>query len=244
MATRDLIEPLTKEDDPKRWLERFDAVASWHNLVDEKKSNALVALMGAEVYGLVADAILPDVPANKSFDELKATLLEQMRPKRLAIAERYDFNQVTQGQGTVSEFLRKLRYAAAKCEFGPNLDERLRDQFVFGIASKEALKKMLTLKLADLTLKKATDIAVADEVVRNTQENWSSCGDSAEVHRVQRVDRGLSTQVNKDSAEKKEWIEMPLLWEIWSCESELLAERIDLLSVWQKRSCAAGMQTN
>ena len=43
---------------------------------------------------------------------------------------------------------------------------------------------------------------MADEAVRNTQENWSSGGDSAEVHRVQRADRGFSSRVNKDGAEQ------------------------------------------
>ena len=181
------IEPLSKGQDPLRWLQRFDAYAGWHEFTNDKKKLALLALMGSEMYGLLADAVLPDIPANKTFDELTLLLKAQLQPRRLAIAERYEFNKTRQSSSeSVSDFVRKLRYAAINCEFGTQLEDRLRDQLVFGIGSRDALKKMLILKLSDLTLKKAIDIALADEAVAG--QSWSTpCTldeDTADVRKI------------------------------------------------------------
>ena len=90
------IEPLSKGQDPLRWLQRFDAYAGWHEFTNDKKKLALLAVMGSEMYGLLADAVLPDIPANKTFDELTLLLKAQLQPRRLAIAERYEFNKTRQ----------------------------------------------------------------------------------------------------------------------------------------------------
>lgn len=186
MATRprELLEPLKRGDDPTRWILQFDAVAAWQELTDEGKAkNALLALMGTEAFNMVADAIVPDKPGEKSLKELKEILLEQFQPRRLPIAARYEFSKLRQGGDDVHTYVRKLRASAEDCEFAAELDSRLRDQFVFGITNQDALKKMLTEKLADLTLKKAIEIATAYEAVRASQKNWQP--ETGSICRVQ-----------------------------------------------------------
>ena len=51
--------------------------------------------------------------------------------------------------------LRKLRSTAEDCQFGQQLEEHIGDQLIFGLSSQEALKKMLTENISDLTLKRA-----------------------------------------------------------------------------------------
>ncbi len=59
---------------------------------------------------------------------------------------------------SVAEFMAELRRLATQCEFGMNLDDSLRDRLVCGLRSS---RKLLTK--ADLTLKKALDLAVSME---------------------------------------------------------------------------------
>ena len=112
---------------------------------------------------LIADAVLPALPADKSFDELEKLLVEQVQPRKLAIAARYEFNQLKQGSDSLANFIQKLRNAAEDCSFSAQLEDRIHDQFVFSIANIHALKAMLIMKIEHLTLEKAINVAVSQE---------------------------------------------------------------------------------
>ena len=132
-----LLEPLTKDMDPNSWLDRFEAAISFKEVKDDKKSNALISSLSSEVYDLLADALIPLKPTGQTFDQLVNVLKAQMRPQRSAIASRYHFHQLKQEENDSPMFMRHLRCAAADCEFGNQLDDRLRDQFIFGLANDD-----------------------------------------------------------------------------------------------------------
>ena len=206
MATSSLIEPLKKDEDPERWLQRFKAVAAWQNWTGDDKRNAFLALIGADGYNLLADAVIPHTPADNTFDELTQLLTAQIQPKKLAIAARFDFSRLKQeSDESVLKYIRKLRCAAEDCQFGTQLEDRLRDQLVFGIRSTEALQKMLTEKLDVLTLKKATEIALAHEAVQENQQSWkgSLSGATADVCRV-KMDHIAKRNYSKTKGKKQQ----------------------------------------
>lgn len=175
-SSREFIAPLKRGEDATRWLLQFEAVAAWQEISEEndRQKNALLAMMGTEAFNMVADAIVPKKPAEVSLKDLKEILLEQFQPKKLPIAARFEFSKLRQGEDDIPTYVRKLRAAADDCEFGQELESRLRDQFVFGIANIDALRKMLTEKLSDLTLKKAIEMATAHEAVKKSQKNWQA----------------------------------------------------------------------
>ena len=194
MATSLIIEPLTKGQDPERWLQRFKAIAKWQGLVDDKLKYSFLASIGPEVYDLLADAVLPKEPSDFKFDDLCAHVRSQLQPKKLPIAARYDFCRLKQEEGdTVKVFVRKLRNAAEDCQFDSQLEDRLRDQLVFGIRNREARCKMLTEDLKTLTLDKAIQLAVAHEAVQSNQSRWREQS-SSELCRI-KVDRSLTFHI-------------------------------------------------
>jgi len=171
MATTNVaIEPLRKGSNFGRWLQRFEAQMEWQTVTDEKKKHALLALLGPEAFDLVADACLPRKPAESTYTALVKVLSTQLQPKKLPIAARYEFYQLKQDEDNVNTYLRKLKNASEECVFGVQLNDRLRDQLVFGLSNKDALKRMLTEKLDDLTLEKATEIANSYEAVYASQK--------------------------------------------------------------------------
>jgi len=180
MATT-TIEPLRKDSNVSNWLQRFEAAMTWQAVNDEKKKYALLASLGTEAFELVADSCLPKKPAEKSYQELVSLIKLQITKKKLPIAARYEFYQLRQNSDDVKTYVRKLRHYADDCEFGGQLDDRLRDQFVIGQANKEALKRMLTEKLGDLTISKAIDIATAFEVAQASHLQISGTGGSDHV---------------------------------------------------------------
>ena len=85
------------------------------------------------------------------------TLVEQLRAfygkKPSLMAARSDFTQLSQRENqTLDEFALELRVQAAKCDFGAELTTRLRDQFVAGVHSERARKRLMerdTISLED-----------------------------------------------------------------------------------------------
>lgn len=169
MATSS-IEPLKKGINVSRWLQRFEAQMTWQAVNEEKKKYALIALLGPEAFELVADSCLPREPAEKTYKELVEIIKKQLMPTKLPIAARYEFYQLRQGVEDVKTYVRKLQHASDSCAFGNQLNDRLRDQLVIGLSSKEAVKRMLTEKLSDLTLEKTIEIATAFEAVHDSQK--------------------------------------------------------------------------
>jgi len=181
MATNLTIEPLRKDSNVSIWLQRFEAAMTWQAVSDEKKKFALLASLGGDAFELVADSCLPKKPSEKSYQEIVTLIKQQISAKRLPIAVRYEFYQLRQGKDDIKTYVRKLRHCADECEFGNQLDDRLRDQFVIGLSNKEALKRMLTEKLADLSITKAIDIASAFEVAQYSQQQLAGERYSSEV---------------------------------------------------------------
>ena len=104
-----------------------------------------------------------------------------MTPKPIVIAERYKFHKYHQEEGqSIREFLAKLQKLAETCEFGGYRDEALRDRLVCGITSQTIRRKLLGE--ADLTLKKAVDIAVGMEL---TDKEITQISAVQQVHKVQ-----------------------------------------------------------
>lgn len=187
MATKGTwMEPLATNSNVSRWIQRFEAMMEWEALDDTKKKHALLASIGETAFNLLADSMLPDKPADKSYKELKQLIIEQVQPPKLPIAARYEFYQLRQGQDDVATFLRKLKHASEECAFGCQLEDHLRDQFVIGLSSKEALKRMLTEKLTALNLEKAVEIAMAYEAVQMSQCRMKTIGINDEIHAINR----------------------------------------------------------
>lgn len=98
-------------------------------------------------------------------------------PKRLVIAERFNFHRGQQGRSeVVVQFVAELRRLTVHCEFGRYLEEALWDCFVCGLRS-EAVHKKLTKP--DLTFQQA--IAIAQSSERAEAESRQSSSQVASV---------------------------------------------------------------
>lgn len=126
---------------------------------------ALIANLGKKAFGLLADALLPERPEQKSYGELKNLLEKETQATKSEIAHRYAFHHIKQEEGEdIAAYSRRLRQAAEHCCF-TDRDDRLRDQFIFGLCNKGIIRKLLTEKLADLTWDKVPSVASACEAV-------------------------------------------------------------------------------
>ena len=82
----------------------------------------------------------------------------------------------------MADYIAELRRLTTTCEFGIFLDKALRDKFVSGLF-KESIQQRL-LAEADLTLKKALELAQGMEAAEDSKEIKATPGSGSQVHRV------------------------------------------------------------
>ena len=131
-------------------------------------------MVGPSTYKLLCNLITPQKPGELSYDELVQSVRKNHNPTPSEIVQRFKFNsRVRQPGESVATFLAELRALAKFCNYGDTLDSMLRDRMVCGINDLQIQKRLLAE--SDLTLKKATDLALGMEAaVKNAQAIQSS----------------------------------------------------------------------
>ena len=89
-------------------------------------------------------------------------------PRKNIVRERYEFYSRDQQPGeTISSFLATLRQLVTTCEF-PDADSMVRDRLCMGVRDRSIQRALL--KVTDLTLQTAVDIALSEEASRRDQQ--------------------------------------------------------------------------
>jgi hypothetical protein len=184
-----------------RKIERFDDYVERldhffkANDIKENKASHLISCLDPTTYRLLKGQVAPDKVSDKSYDELVKVLKDHYCEKPNEIAERRKFyrcrNQLE--NETVAEFAAELRQMSIECNFkGPQLDEALRDAFVFGIKSESCRKKLYQIK--DPTFKSVVEMAQMVETAdKNMRElNSNSATATAAVHKFRTSGSGGS----------------------------------------------------
>ena len=163
MATFGKIDEYKETEDWGNYVERLNHYFEANDIKDKGKQRAIfLASVGAQTYKLMRNLVMPELPSDKTYDELVKRMQEHYKPKPSVIVQRFKFNTRTQQGGeSISTYLAELRNLSEDCEFGVSLDEMLRDRLVCGTNNERIQKRLLAE--SKLSLKKATDIALAME---------------------------------------------------------------------------------
>ena len=108
---------------------------------------------------LIRGLVSPELPKDKTFDELVDLLKKHYDPQPIVIAEQFHFYQRSQKPDeTITNYLASLR---SRCEFCAFLTEALRHRLVCGMQHENIQKVLLTK--AKLDLDKALEISLGME---------------------------------------------------------------------------------
>ena len=177
------------------YCERVEQYFLANEIEDDKQVPAILSLMGSKTYGLLRSLCSPAKPSQKTFTEIVKILQEHLSPKPLVIAERFRFHKRSQLEGeSISSFLASLKKLSEYCEFGTNLNDSLRDRFVCRL-SNELIQKRL-LSEADLSLSKASEIALAMETAAKDSQELQGKPEWTEVNKLH-SDKNKTEQVTK-----------------------------------------------
>lgn len=165
MASFGKIEEFSPEKETiSNYLERVELFFQANDIADDKKMPIFLSIVGGNVYALLRNHLSPIKPQEKSVADLTAELKKHYEPKRVVIAEWFNFHWRNQASDeSISDYIAELRKLAINCDFGDYLEESLRDRFVCGLRNETTQKQLLTE--ADLTFKRAVDIAKGNKAV-------------------------------------------------------------------------------
>ena len=108
------------------YLKRFQLFIDANNIENDKLVPTLLTVVGADHYTLLRGLVSPQLPKEKTFDELVATLKKHYGPEPIVIAERFYFYQRSQGTSeSIGDYLAGLRRLASHCKFGDFIQEAL-----------------------------------------------------------------------------------------------------------------------
>ena len=93
----------------------------------------------------------------KKLSILYAKFKGYVEPKVNSVFKRYQFNNISQDNMSIEDFVTKLKITVTDCNY-PNKKEMVRDRLVFGIKSAKIREKLLN-EGDKLTLEKAVQIA-------------------------------------------------------------------------------------
>ncbi|XP_077518103.1 uncharacterized protein LOC144128528 [Amblyomma americanum] len=156
------------EYDPKvqnfdSYLERFEHFVSANEVSEAKELSVFLTVLGAEAYEVLKNLVVPALPGEKTFAEIKILLKNHYSPQTSVIAERCRFNRRVQlEQESVEDFVLELKHLARKCNFGDFLQDALRDRLVAGIRNEETQRALFTTE--GLTFQGACKIALDREL--------------------------------------------------------------------------------
>lgn len=185
-------------EDWGQYIERMEHYFVANDIDDaDKKKAILLTACGGATYKLMCDLLAPAKPGEKTFDELKAAVLNHLRPKPSEIVQRFKFHtRGRQDNESVSTYVTQLRHLSQDCNFGASLSSMLRDRLVCGVNNDRIQRRLLAEK--ELTFDKAFEIAIAMELAEKSAVDIQG-GVSTEVKgtvSVDKVDRAALEDVN------------------------------------------------
>ena len=123
-----------KQEEWTQYVERLEhfLVANDHTTPAQKKAILLTAI-GPAACKILSSLVSPDMPGDKTYDELVAVMKTHYNPTPLEIVERFKFHTHSRLKDeSVADYVAALRTITVYCNFGATLDTMLRDRIVCG----------------------------------------------------------------------------------------------------------------
>ena len=183
------ITAYTPDENWQQYVERLLWLFMETNRVTDasKKRATFLSVVGPTTLQVLQSLITPANPSDKTFKELTEVLKTHFNLEPSEIVERYKFHTRLRRLGeSVATYLSELRVLSVSYNFGPVLDDMLRDQVVCRINNDQMQKRLLSVP--KLMLEKATKIVHSVEsAVQNVRQlqNAQPMQESREgVHKV------------------------------------------------------------
>ncbi|VVC35786.1 Integrase, catalytic core,Aspartic peptidase domain,Ribonuclease H-like domain,Retrotransposon gag [Cinara cedri] len=159
------------------YQEQLDRFLEVNKIKNDFQKSALLSSIGQDAYKLLRDLCTPQLPKEKTFEELCSLMENHFTPKINIFRERNNFYAASQHDGeSVADFTARLKNLSTKCSFGANLESILIDKFVFGLKSGKIKDRICEEKpTVETTFSQIVEVTLAKESYLSNeagQVNW------------------------------------------------------------------------
>jgi len=169
------IEPLDIRDTARveGWYTRFVLWTKTNPQVTEANKTAFyLTMVGKEAFHLISDLMYPQKPEDCQPDEMHKILKNYLLPSNHELAEVIKFSSITrETDESFSSFVLRVQKQAAKCNFGEQLKQQMRNRIVAGLNNPEMQKRILTDQV--VTFDSVKKLLEASQVVENSSMSVS-----------------------------------------------------------------------
>ena len=164
-------------------------------VAEEKRRAILLTVVGPGTFRLLKTLASPKKLEEFMFTELVELAGVHFNPKPSPIVKRFEFNSRCQKEGeSVAVFVAELRKIAEHCDYGPVLNDMLRDRLVCGTNATGIQRRLLVEP--SLTFEKALEIALAAEAAEKDSKRLTGATPDLQptVHKVGHVKPPVDTR--------------------------------------------------
>lgn len=132
----------------------------------DKKKALLLTSIGEDVYKTLRDVCHPQLPKQRSYDELLELLNKQFVVRTSVFRERVKFYTARQyANETIAQWYARLKKLSLDCRFGDRFEAVLLDRFVSGLRPGAILDRLCEEEAGadELTVQRVLEIAVNKE---------------------------------------------------------------------------------
>ncbi len=132
----------------EEYLARFSFCQDAHEDMSEKAATgAFLTVIGGPAFSLVSTLVFPKTLQEATLQEIKDALLHHFKPVNFEASERAKFNVLSRSPSdSFRNCVLQLQIQPARCNFGAELNNHLRDRLIAGINDAALQKRMLLEK--------------------------------------------------------------------------------------------------
>lgn len=179
----------------KLYVERLEQFISLNKIPEEKKANVLFSGIDDPLYSLLRDTCHPQLPKEKTYEELIEILSQYFVRGKAVYRARYEFYNAKQYEfESISDWFDRLRNQTRNCNFGENINDILLDRFISGLRPSLILDQFGEVNEDSLTLESAVQIAVDMEC---------SLKDTAAINKEDNIGNGIQQRKRHRNRHKR-----------------------------------------
>lgn len=147
-----------------RYVQRVRNFFAANGIDADKKKYVFLNSLGRKHYNLLANLLSPEVPEDKSLDELVDKLTKHFQLTSSVISERYNFHcRCQEPHESIADFVVGLKKLIIRCDYAEAVQKvLLRDRFVCGLADEATRKRLLT-EDSKIDFERTVEIAITVE---------------------------------------------------------------------------------
>ncbi|KAL7293237.1 hypothetical protein TKK_0013377 [Trichogramma kaykai] len=194
------IEEFQGGSDWSIYNERLEQYFSANFVDEQRKVSVLLTSIGSSVYKTLRDLCSPTLPQEKTYEELCETLKKHYSPRISVYKERRQFYRLVQGSSeNVSQWYARVKKGAVECQFGAELDNRIKDQFVSGLKEGKVLDRIFEenhstplAETLEIALKKEASLMLSSTTSAEINKVYDNKSQPAKSNTDSKKSRGKS----------------------------------------------------